>query len=283
MTDALFALAMTVLLIGAGAAPALGAATDDLDVSVAQNAGNVGVTVTSNDTGVANASVTVETVEANETTDNGTVENVTYDGVGSYETGADGTVSLPVPEEDVTVSVTAAFDNETALATKRLKAPSDDENETRESFGLRVSTFVQSLLDQSTNATENETTTSIGHQVATFVLANNPGNAPDHAGPSDDDRGPPEHAGLDHDNETDDDRGPPEHAGPDRDDAEEADENDDADEEDSEDEEENESETEEDETEDEDDDDDEEDDDDDGGDDDDDHGPPEHAGPPGDR
>lgn len=100
-------------------------------------------------------------------------------------------------------------------------------------FGLQVSSFVDS-------AKVNETG-SLGPFVASFVTQNNPGNAPDHAGPptwlfgsgdendtdgnESDTRGPPEDTGPDS-NETggppadagpdDDDqrRGPPEHAGP---------------------------------------------------------------------
>ena len=86
-------------------------------------------------------------------------------------------------------------------------------------FGLQVSSFVDSAKDNETGP--------LGPLVASFVTANNPGNAPDHAGPpawlfggndetesgTEDnettDRGPPEDVGPD-DNE----RGPPVGAGP---------------------------------------------------------------------
>jgi hypothetical protein len=87
-----------------------------------------------------------------------------------------------------------------------------DENETGSvPFGMQVSTFVHGLIGSSgddANAT-NDSNVSIGQRVAAFVTANNPGNAPDHAGPKNDsDAGPPSHVGAG--NET----GAPDHAGP---------------------------------------------------------------------
>lgn len=89
-----------------------------------------------------------------------------------------------------------------------------DENETGSvPFGMQVSAFVHALIGNSgddANAT-NDSNVSIGQRVAAFVTANNPGNAPDHAGPKNDtdsDRGKPAHA--DSGNET----GKPAHAGP---------------------------------------------------------------------
>jgi hypothetical protein len=71
-------------------------------------------------------------------------------------------------------------------------------------FGMQVSLFVD-------NAKENESG-PLGPLVASFVVSNNPGNAPDHAGP-------PAWVVGDDGNETDDnetdDRGPPEDVGPD--------------------------------------------------------------------
>jgi hypothetical protein len=86
----------------------------------------------------------------------------------------------------------------------------DDGNETNDArpFGQVVSAYVHGLIDGSndtndTNAT-NDTAVPLGQQIAAFVVANNPGNAPDHAGPG----GQPDHAGAG--NET----GKPAHAGP---------------------------------------------------------------------
>lgn len=98
---------------------------------------------------------------------------------------------------------------------------SDELNETNETengsdaFGLQVNAFIESLND--TNRTGPR-----GLLIADFVVSNNPGNAPDHAGPpahagpggddneTDDRRGPPEDEGNDGD------QGPPEHAGNDK-------------------------------------------------------------------
>jgi len=204
---------LVLFALGPGAATAAAAAgntagTDSLDVSVSQ-AGNAGptVTVTDNDTAVENASVTVDALD-----------NGTYEAAGeTYTTDANGTVTLPEPEENVSVEVTATTGNATGSTTADLTVAG--ENETA-SFGDRVSAFVQSLL--SGNAT------GIGQQVAEFVTENNPGNAPEWAGPPEDgergppedgERGPPADAGQD-DNETDEDdsdderRGPPADAGP---------------------------------------------------------------------
>jgi len=188
----LFALGPGVATVAADSA-----GNDTLDVSVNQ-AGNTGpvVTVTDNGTGVENASVSVETVE-----------NVSYAGTGEYTSDANGTVSLPTPGANVTVEVTATYGNATASTTAELLAGSG--NDTAANFGTEMSSFVESLLSGDSK--------NIGQQVSEYARENNPGNAPDHAGPPEDkERGPPEHAGPGDadDNETDDRRGPPEHAGP---------------------------------------------------------------------
>jgi hypothetical protein len=203
----LFAVAATVGLVlfalgpGAATAAAQTAGNDSLDVSVSQ-AGNAGstVTVTDNDTAVENASVAVDALD-----------NVSYAGTGNYTTDVNGTVPLPAPEQNVTIEVTATAGNATVSTTAELTVAA--ENETG-SFGDRVSAFVESLRDGNS--------TNIGPQVAEFVTENNPGNAPDHAGPpaDDDRRGPPADVGPqdDDDNETDQRRGPPADAGPQDDD-----------------------------------------------------------------
>ncbi|WP_424001467.1 hypothetical protein ACOZ4I_16475 [Haloarcula salina] len=225
MRTKLFALYAAVGLIALAAGPGLVAGADSagntagnaLAVGVTQaDDGSATVSVTANDTGVANASVAVETVD-----------NASYAGTGDYTTDENGTVGLPAPEQNVTVEVNATADNRTAVTTADLTvAPTNATNETEfANFGLEVSAFVADLLGD-----ENRTG-GIGPAVASFVTANNPGNAPDHAGPPahvtgenesenathpSDRRGPPADIfGDDGDNETDDKRrGPPEDRGP---------------------------------------------------------------------
>ncbi|QCD65387.1 MULTISPECIES: hypothetical protein [Halomicrobium] len=225
MRTELFALAMAVTLVGAAVGPGVVAADDEagnaaLSVSVAQDE-DVTISVTANDSAVENATVDV-----------GGEEGSSYEGIGSYTTDDDGEVELDSPEANVTISVTATADNRTATTTADLLGEEYLVENQTSAFGQQVSAYVQSLLDGDRR--------HIGPQVAAFVQANNPGNAPAHAGPpehagpdhenetgddnetafenetDEDERGPPEHAGPDRENETDEDeRGPPEHAGPD--------------------------------------------------------------------
>lgn len=166
------------LLLVVSAGPA--AASDgSLAVAVDQeDGGDVTVTVTHNETAVEGASVDV----------NATDENATYAGEGSHDTDENGTVELPAPEENVTVEVTAEYDNETAATTAELVVVEEDGTAENETFGAEVSAFVKELL----NGDEDQR--RIGRLIAEFVVANNPGEAPDHAGPPDD-RGPPSFAG----------------------------------------------------------------------------------------
>ncbi|WP_136688458.1 hypothetical protein [Halorhabdus amylolytica] len=226
MNQKLIAVAVATLLVVSTAAPAV-AAEDGLAVSVTQagNDADVTISVTDNGSAVPNASVDVEALtvlrdsdgetEANETEDR--TEDVTIGG--TYETDANGTVTLDAPERNVRVSVTATVDDRTASTTTVLEG-----DDVEEAFGQQVQAFVHRLLASSGPG--------IGPAVSEFVTENNPGadNRPDHAGPpahagpgenvTDDDdrdkRGPPEHAGAGG-NEADDDdrdkRGPPEHAG----------------------------------------------------------------------
>ncbi|MFC7133029.1 MULTISPECIES: hypothetical protein [Salinibaculum] len=219
MRTKLFALYAAVGLVLVAAGPGLAAAADDgagnTALSVAVNQPGDGaptVSVTDNGTGVDGAAVSVVGLD-----------NYSYVGVGDYTTDENGTVSLPEPQENGTIAVTATVDNYTVATTANLTA-AEEENE---SFGSEMSAFVHTLL-------MNNPSGGIGHSVATFATMNNPGNAPDHAGPpwmdddGDDERGPPAHAGPggdedsergppEHvesdDNETDE-RGPPAHAGP---------------------------------------------------------------------
>ncbi|MEF8828834.1 MAG: hypothetical protein V5A49_07350, partial [Haloarcula sp.] len=229
MRTKLFALYAAVGLVLLAAGPGLAAAADSagntdagntLAVGVAQaDDGTATVSVTQNETGVENASVVVETAD-----------NASYAGTGNYTTDSDGTVGLPAPEQNVTVDVTATADNHTATTTADLTVATENVTEF-DTFGLEVSAYVSDLLGD-----ENRTG-GIGPAVASFVTANNPGNAPDHAGPpahvtgeneSDDNethpserQGPPadifgdDENETEDENETDDDRrGPPEDAGP---------------------------------------------------------------------
>jgi hypothetical protein len=101
---------------------------------------------------VTNATVTVEADE-----------NDTYAGAGEYETDESGTVVLPAPSENVTVSVTATDDGETATTTADLAPP-----EPIGPFGQVVSAFVDAL--------KGAGFTGIGSQVSDFVTSNNPSN-----------------------------------------------------------------------------------------------------------
>ncbi len=226
MRTKLFALYAAVGLALLAVGPGLAAAADSagntdagntLAVGVSQaDDGSATVSATQNETGVENASVAVETAD-----------NTSYAGTGNYTTDSDGTVGLPAPEQNVTVDVTATADNHTATTTADLSVAPENVTEF-DTFGLEVSAYVSDLLSD-----ENRTG-GIGPAVASFVTANNPGNAPDHAGPpahvtganeSDDNethpserQGPPADIFGDDENETenetDDRRGPPEDAGP---------------------------------------------------------------------
>lgn len=241
----IFALLASALMLLSVAAPAL--ATGDvedgsLSVSVSQDSSGeatVSVTAESNNSSVAveGASVTVETVD----------DNATYEGTGEYTSDENGTVTLPAPNETVDVAVTAAHDNQTAETTATLEAGEEDDGNAT-AFGERVSSFVHQLQDEN-----NTSDAPFGTQVAAFVVANNPGNAPAHAGPPEwlvndsvnKTTGPPEHAGPpenksggppenkstgppdDKGPDKDKDGGPPDHAG--NDDGDEEDEEDDSD------------------------------------------------------
>jgi len=193
------AVALSVLLVLSVVGPALAVAQeeDGLSVDVTQDEA-VTATVADGNGSVANASLTVSVDD----------ENKTYDGAGTHTTDENGTVELPAPNETVNVTMTAEHDNRTGSTSVTLEA-SDGSEEADQPFGLQVQAFVHSLLNGSDDV-------SIGHQVAEFVTSNNPGNAPEHAGPPEDpgnrsDAGPPEDRGPD--NKTD--AGPPEDRGPD--------------------------------------------------------------------
>lgn len=196
-----------------GAAAATGDdAESDLTIDVDQD-DVVVVTVEQNDSALENATLEVSVTD----------ENDSYADVGNHTTDENGSVTLATPNESVEVSFSVSTENETATEIVVLEAADDgdegDEEETG-SFGALISQFVQD--------NQGETDGPLGIAVASFAVENNPGNAPDHAGPpshagpSDDaEQGPPAHAGSDGDNESDagdDGEGPSADAGPSDDD-----------------------------------------------------------------
>jgi hypothetical protein len=178
---------------------------DTLVITVSDDNGTVeGATVTvdtvDDDAEVNETSEVYETSEANETTD-----DATYQGTGTYETDGNGTVTVPAPEETVELVITVEDGDRTTTSEVRANPG------VGVPFGQQVQAFVQELLSSDSNE-------SIGQQVSEFVRANNPGNAPDDAGPPEDrgsddngsERGPPEDRGS---AENGSERGPPEDRG----------------------------------------------------------------------
>ncbi|HKJ59762.1 MAG TPA: hypothetical protein VKA37_11060 [Halobacteriales archaeon] len=172
-----FAVLAVGFLLVAALAPVAAA---DGTLSVAANQPAPGepttVTVTHNGTAADNASVDVNEVDGN------------YSGNGSYETDVNGTVTLPEPSENVTVEINASYEEHQASISSELLVAEAGSHEEPENFGQEVSAFVHSLLHG------DEEQRRIGRLIAEYVVANNPGNAPDHAGPPDD-RGPPSTVG----------------------------------------------------------------------------------------
>lgn len=208
------AVALSAILALSVIAPGLAVAdtasdNGTLNINVSQH-DEVVATVTDDNGSVENATVNV-------TVDD---ENATYEGAGTYATDENGTVGLPTPEETVNVTIGAAYENRTAETSVTLAAAEDgDDGATDEPFGYRVTAFVHALLNGDADGDDNR---SVGERVAGFVTSNNPGNAPDHAGPgnssepsSDDDTDErPESSTPSADDER---SGPPTHAGPDGD------------------------------------------------------------------
>lgn len=198
---------------------------DGLSIGVKQGAARVTISVTDaeNATAVAGANVSVTSSD-------------TYNGTGDYVTGDDGTVSIPAPDGNrtVTVTITAEADGKTGEVTVTLRG-TEGQGPAETPFGMRISSFIKSLKGLGVDG-------PLGQVISSFAKANNPGadNKPDHAGGRDaaldmlfgddddgnetDDRGPPEDAGPGDGNETEteDDgpqaknngngQGPPDHA-----------------------------------------------------------------------
>ncbi|MGM0397374.1 MAG: DNA primase [Halobacteriota archaeon] len=189
----------------------------DLGLQLAAGQGDDGrlsVEVTDDGEFVDTATVSVEATDG----------NYTYDG-GGY-TATNGTLSLPAPDENVTVAVVADYDDETANTTVEMVATTDDRPD---NFGQTLVTFIDAI--------KNDHEGPLGQQISAFVHENNPA-ADKETGPpahvTDENEstpgqgngaGPPDHV-TQNDTETDDGnetsdedrRGPPDHAGNDGDD-----------------------------------------------------------------
>ncbi|WP_066413156.1 DNA primase [Halorubrum aethiopicum] len=142
-------------------------APDGLEVEVDDSDAEPLVTVTDDDTAVENASVNVTAVDG---------ENATYVGEGNYSTDANGTVELPAAEEDVTVNVTATFENETVSTTVDLDAPDGleiDVSETDDEPVVTVTENDTAVENASVNVTtvdeENATNETEDDTNATYV------------------------------------------------------------------------------------------------------------------
>lgn len=179
-------------------------AAAELELAIEQARGQPAtVTVSANGSAVENASVGVETVD----------DNAAYAGANeSYATDENGTVELHPPGEIVEMNVTAAYRGAEEAVTTTLDSIEAIDGEL--SFGQQLQRF-KIALNPGAQA---------GPEIASWVTENDPGNAPDHAGPKDtamgeDDRGPTAHAGVDEDGD--------ESADENNDDAKDADEEDD--------------------------------------------------------
>ncbi|QAU13317.1 hypothetical protein EKH57_11640 [Halorubrum sp. BOL3-1] len=186
---------LLIAVVAFGAMTGVAAAENGLGVTVDDADGEPTVTVTHNDTAVENGTVNVTVVDP---------ANESYAGAGEYETDADGTVDLPAAEENVTVEVTAEYENESVSTTVDLTAGETDEGDEGTPFGQLIRDFIENISDRDGG---------IGGAVSDFATGNNPGNASDHAG------GPDDAAGNASDENASAPGNAPDHAGPDGDDA----------------------------------------------------------------
>ena len=192
----LIAVVLSTVMLLSVVGPGLAAADEQdpmLNIEVEQN-DDVVITVTYDGDAAEGATVDVDVLD----------EDTEYEVDEDLTTNEDGEVVLDAPEDTVNVSISATYEDETTETEVEL-GPADDGDEVDSDgpFGQKVMDFVHDLINSDSN------NKSIGQQVAEFVTENNPGNAPDHAGPSGD-QGPPEHAGS---SDNDDRQGPPAHAG----------------------------------------------------------------------
>lgn len=180
----------------AGNEPVANAGNQSLGVGVQQGAGAVTVSVSQNGSAVENATVRV-------------AANDTYAGTGEYVTDSAGTVSLPVPNETVSVQITAEAGNQTGATNATLHANAGHGPSVLP-MGQRIAAFVHGL--QQTGGV-----VKIGPAMADYVTALAPASGPPTTGPPPwagdvaDRGGPPGHAASD---TPGGDRGPPAHAGP---------------------------------------------------------------------
>lgn len=139
-------------------------AAPELGIGVDQDGPGLPATVTvlADDEPAENATVDVDLVDP---------ENTSYTGTGAYETGENGTVELPAPEETVNVTVRATYQGAEETSTVALEGI--DGIDADLPFGQQLQQFVTALGVDIQN----------GREIASWVTENNPGNAPDHAGP----------------------------------------------------------------------------------------------------
>ncbi|WP_435069176.1 DNA primase [Haloplanus sp. C73] len=161
------AVLMAVMLVASAVAPAAvaGQTGESLSLDVAQDdAGDVTITVTDNGTAVENATVNV-------TSDS-------YAGAGEYETDANGTVSLAAPNDSVTVTVEATYDNASTSTTTDLEPALDVSIAGADDGSVVVSVMRgDSAVENATvNVTANATYTDAGEyetdENGTVTLAN---------------------------------------------------------------------------------------------------------------
>ncbi|MFC6992848.1 hypothetical protein ACFQH3_14565 [Haladaptatus sp. GCM10025707] len=147
----LFAIAAVMALLLATVGPVAAFAGDETagndSMSTAGNDAPLAVHVTETDT-----DVTVTVTNASEPVSNANVTvapvgDATYDGAGEYTTDENGTVSLPVPGEQVEVEIVATSGDERVTTTTVLGdwRPTVDGDAP---FGQHVSRFVHYLLDR---------------------------------------------------------------------------------------------------------------------------------------
>ena len=134
----------------------------------------------------ASATATITYAITDEPADGATVnvttvdENASYAGTGSYTADANGSVPLPAPDEPVEVTIAAEAGGMQDEEVVTLQNASTVREQEDLPFGAQVSAFVHNLLagfDEDGN---------LGQAVSEWVRENNPGNAPEHAGPPDD-------------------------------------------------------------------------------------------------
>jgi len=218
----LLAILCSVVMVLSILTPAVVAADGELEVEVTQEDGadTATVTVTEGGDPVEGANVSVETVPPGRE----------YNGSGDYVTDENGTVELPAPEkDDIVVDVAASYNVSTDVTREVIKSTSEedeDENETEDdnetvddgnetvddgnetdtnSSAVNVSdydNFGQAVVAFVNLVREDDSSGPPGLEIAAWVTDNNPGNAPDHAGPPDD-AGPP--GDDEEDDDTDDD------------------------------------------------------------------------------